>query len=495
MSISPPAATVLSWAYCRLRQGAVGRPRSPRRQSDLIVAEEGTKFQVTEAPRGLSGAKYWALLNFRGGGSLAVQVSLTGRFFTAEEALRVNIIDQVAPKGEHLAAAQELARSIAKNPPLGVRHTVQLRRWELKKVQQEAVRTVRAAKLNLSEDFLEFGARFRGKAARRPVQGTLTDAAEFAAGRRSARYRPADRSPGSRGGDAGVWTGAVMGRRMRRSSPTSWSTTRCAAISSPACARILTIAEEARNRQTRTEPAIVRETASSALVDGGNTIGYIAAFRGAEIAARKAKDTGLSIVGVFNSFYSGRNAWYVETIVRHDLVAIHTCSASPHVLPPGSRAPLLGTNPISIGFPSTNGPVVWDIGTASVMWGDVQLMARLGHELPEGTGFDQDGNPTRDAAAALKGGVAPWGGHKGYGLSFCIQALGLIAGAALGLFRRTAKLRARCRRRGDRWPRRAFLRTCSGHRPSCHWGRTAGARPARPRSPRRRADCRLPRPH
>ena len=197
-------------------------------------------------------------------------------------------------------------------------------------------------------------------------------------------------------------------------------------------ARILTIAEEARNRQTRAEPFIVRETPSSALVDGGNTIGYIAAFRGAEIAARKAKETGLSIVGVFNSFYSGRNAWYVETIVRQDLVAIHTCSASPHVLPPGSRAPLLGTNPISIGFPSTKGPVVWDIGTASVMWGDVQLMARLGHELPEGTGFDANGNPTRDATEALKGGVAPWGGHKGYGLSFCIQALGLIAGAALG---------------------------------------------------------------
>jgi LDH2 family malate/lactate/ureidoglycolate dehydrogenase len=197
-------------------------------------------------------------------------------------------------------------------------------------------------------------------------------------------------------------------------------------------ARILTIAEEARNRQARAEPSIVRETPNAALIDGGNTIGYIAAFRGAEVAARKAKKTGLSIVGVYNSFYSGRNAWFVETIVKQDLVAIHTSSASPHVLPPGSRAPLLGTNPISIGFPSTDGPVIWDIGTASVMWGDVQLMARLGHELPEGTGFDEEGNPTRDAAKVLKGGVAPWGGHKGYGLSFCIQALGLIAGAALG---------------------------------------------------------------
>ena len=57
-------------------------------ECDLIVAEEGTKFQVTEAPRGLSGAKYWALLNFRGGGSFAMQTSLTGRFFTAEEAFQ-----------------------------------------------------------------------------------------------------------------------------------------------------------------------------------------------------------------------------------------------------------------------------------------------------------------------------------------------------------------------------------------------------------------------
>ena len=197
-------------------------------------------------------------------------------------------------------------------------------------------------------------------------------------------------------------------------------------------ARILSIAEEARNRQPRTEPRIVRETASSALVDGGNTIGYIAAFRGAEIAARKAKETGLAMVGVYNSYYSGRNAWYVESIVKHGLVAIHTCSASPHVLPPGSRAPLLGTNPISIGFPSLSGPVVWDIGTASVMWGDVMLMARLDHELPDGVGFDADGNPARKATDVAKGGVAPWGGYKGYGLSFAIQALGLLAGAALG---------------------------------------------------------------
>ena len=177
---------------------------------------------------------------------------------------------------------------------------------------------------------------------------------------------------------------------------------------------------------------VVRETPVSALVDGGNKVGYVAAYRGAEIAIAKAKASGIAIVGVHNSYYSGRNAYYVEQIVRAGLVAIHTASAKPHVLPPGGRRPALGTNPFSIGFPSANGPVIYDIGTASLMWGEVLLMARLGEALPEGVGFDADGNPTRDArAVAQDGGVAPFGGHKGYGLSFAIQALGLLAGAAL----------------------------------------------------------------
>ena len=87
--------------------------------------------------------------------------------------------------------------------------------------------------------------------------------------------------------------------------------------------------------------------------------------------------------------------------------------------------------PICVGFPSANGPVIYDIGTAFVMWGEVLLMARLGHEVPEGSGLDKNGKPTRDAAKAAEGGVSAFGGHKGFGLSFAIQALGLLAGAAL----------------------------------------------------------------
>ncbi|HEY7578355.1 MAG TPA: Ldh family oxidoreductase [Acetobacteraceae bacterium] len=194
--------------------------------------------------------------------------------------------------------------------------------------------------------------------------------------------------------------------------------------------RILAIAEDERTGKPRAPVRVVRETPVSALVDGGNKVGYVAAYRGAEIAISKALASGIAVVGVHNSYYSGRNAYYVELMVRAGLVGIHTASARPHVLPPGGRRAALGTNPISIGFPSTNGPVIYDIGTASLMWGEVLLMARLGQALPEGVGFDAEGGPTRNAGAVARdGSVTAFGGHKGYGLSFAIQALGLLAGA------------------------------------------------------------------
>jgi LDH2 family malate/lactate/ureidoglycolate dehydrogenase len=195
--------------------------------------------------------------------------------------------------------------------------------------------------------------------------------------------------------------------------------------------RVLAIATDVKTKQPRKPVSIVRETPVSALVDGGNNIGYVAAYRGAEIAIEKAKASGMATVGVFNSYYSGRNAYFVEKIVRAGMVAFHSSAASPRVLPPGAAKPMLGTNPICFGFPSVPEPVVVDMGTASFMWGEVMLHAHLGEPLPEGVGFDEQGRPSTDGKAVLKGGVAPFGGHKGYGLSFAVQALGILAGSHL----------------------------------------------------------------
>src|SRR5260370_32240820 len=71
-------------------------------ECDLIVAEEGTRFQVTETSRGLGAGKYWPLIHYRGGGAFTIEAALTGRFFTAEEAFEPNLINRLPPTPKYL---------------------------------------------------------------------------------------------------------------------------------------------------------------------------------------------------------------------------------------------------------------------------------------------------------------------------------------------------------------------------------------------------------
>lgn len=138
---------------------------------DIVVAEEGARFQITETPRGLGGYRHWALLKQRGTGAFADEVSLTGRFFTAEEALAAGVINRVAPKGESLAAAREVAAALSRNPPLSVRETVRIRRWHLGRSVQEVAFQTEPVKLHLTEDFAESARAFAEKRAPAPFKG------------------------------------------------------------------------------------------------------------------------------------------------------------------------------------------------------------------------------------------------------------------------------------------------------------------------------------
>jgi enoyl-CoA hydratase/carnithine racemase len=140
-------------------------------QSDLIIAEPDTKFQVTETSRGLAAARHWALLKFRGSGSFATQITLSGRRFTADEALAAGVIDQISDADAHVEAARVLAREIMRNPPLSVRATVRARRWYMAQAEREALLQTDPLKLYLSEDFRESARAFAEKRAPAPFKG------------------------------------------------------------------------------------------------------------------------------------------------------------------------------------------------------------------------------------------------------------------------------------------------------------------------------------
>ena len=198
--------------------------------------------------------------------------------------------------------------------------------------------------------------------------------------------------------------------------------------------RILEIADNPRTREPRQAIRVVRETAVSVLVDGGNHIGYYAVYKTARMAIEKAKQSGIALVGLYNCALSGRNAYYLELIARENLVGMLFSSAWPVVAPEGGARPMLGTNPLAIGLPTGSGPMIFDMGTAAIMRGELALRSRLNEELPEGVAIDENGLPTRDPHLARKGSILPFGGpdrHKGFGLSLTIQALGLLAGASI----------------------------------------------------------------
>jgi len=198
--------------------------------------------------------------------------------------------------------------------------------------------------------------------------------------------------------------------------------------------RVLTIAEYPLTRQPRSPITITHETPVSARIDGGNHIGMYAIRWATEIAIDKAKAEGFALVGARNSFLSGRNAYYLDLIAEAGFVGLHLASGKPVVAPLGGAASAFGTNPIAFGMPHKPHPLIFDFATSATNYGALILASRLGHDLPEGVAIDADGQPTRDPVAtlaALAGAILPLGGYKGSALSFAIQALGLLGGAAL----------------------------------------------------------------
>ncbi len=196
-------------------------------------------------------------------------------------------------------------------------------------------------------------------------------------------------------------------------------------------AKLLNIPEHRRFALPRREMRVLHETAVSALYDGGNNVGMVAMYHAANAAIAKAAAHGISLIGVTDSWMSGRSAYFVEMIAKAGLVAIHTASSGGAVAPYGGARPVLGTNPIAFALPGEDGPLVLDMGTSAFMATELQLRARLGQPLPEGVAIDRDGQPTRDAAAARQGALLPFGAHKGFGLGLIVAALGLLGGAAV----------------------------------------------------------------
>lgn len=189
----------------------------------------------------------------------------------------------------------------------------------------------------------------------------------------------------------------------------------------------------ARGEIDRSAPIeVTREGPTTAVLKGNGAAGPVIGARAMRLAIQKAKTFGVGIVSAYNCDHFGAASYYSALAAREGLIGLALCNAGPAVAPFGGKTAVHGTNPISYAIPRAEGPIILDIATSAAAHGQVFKAQRRGQAIPLGWAVDAEGRPTTDAAAAIKGALLPFGGHKGYGMGILVDVLtGALAGSTV----------------------------------------------------------------
>ena len=181
----------------------------------------------------------------------------------------------------------------------------------------------------------------------------------------------------------------------------------------------------------KARPEIKKISSSVIKVLGNHALAPMVLKLGLPELIKLAKETGVAILAITNSHHMAAMWPETEAVAEEGLAAFACTSYKPMVAPAGAKKALFGTNPISFAWPRPGKtPVVYDMATAAMAMGEVQVAAREGHKVPIGTGLNKDGKETTDPNEIAKGGVLlPFGGYKGSGIARMVE---LLAGALIG---------------------------------------------------------------
>lgn len=180
---------------------------------------------------------------------------------------------------------------------------------------------------------------------------------------------------------------------------------------------------------------VVRQTRTTAVVDGDNGLGHLVGVRAMEIALEKASEGDCAFVSVRNSNHFGAAGYYAEMAARADMIGLSfTIGAINHMAPWGGAEAVLGNNPLAFAFPTSEGfPIALDMACSNAARGKIIVAAKEGTPIPADWATGPDGAPTTDAVEALKGFVIPLGGPKGYALTLAVGLMStMLSGAAFG---------------------------------------------------------------
>jgi len=186
------------------------------------------------------------------------------------------------------------------------------------------------------------------------------------------------------------------------------------------------------------ELTVLKESDTHLVTDANWGIGQVQANRLLDQLTNKTTKTGMAIGTMIHCGHSGRLGGYCETSAARDLVSIvmvNSHGAAVRMAPPGGKAPRLSTNPLAIGVPKGDEPLVLDFSTSATAEGKVRVKKIAGEKAPDGWLINSEGKPTNDPNdlyADPPGAILPMGGpqaYKGFGLGLMIEILtGALSG-------------------------------------------------------------------
>lgn len=187
---------------------------------------------------------------------------------------------------------------------------------------------------------------------------------------------------------------------------------------------------------------VVKETPTTAVIDGHHGMGHAIAYKAMKMAIEKAKKYGLAMTVVRNSTHYGIAGYYSLMAVKQGMIGLTGTNARPSVAATFGVENMLGTNPQTWGIPTDEKfPFLLDCATSITQRGKIEVYAKLNKKIPKGWVVNQNGGSETDAKKVLKmltngtaslvplGGIGEdMGGYKGYGYATVIE----ILSAALG---------------------------------------------------------------
>ncbi len=187
-----------------------------------------------------------------------------------------------------------------------------------------------------------------------------------------------------------------------------------------------------------TEIEILKDTPTTAVLDGHHGMGQVIGYRAMEMAIKKAKEYGMGMVAVRNSCHYGIAGYYATMATKAGCIGMTGTNARPSVAPTFGVEGMFGTNPFTIGIPTDEEfDFIFDCATSITQNGKVEYYARIGEDVHPGTIVDLEGKAVEgDAGEALKmirGGTAALttlggigealGGYKGYGFALAVELM------------------------------------------------------------------------